>query len=226
MKTVRPPVDRTANRKGRRYLRIVGKLSAGLAILGIGTFGWLCWQIDRTGQSDERRPVDVIVVLGAGTNADGSPSQDIMERVQHGIELYHAGWAKAILFTGGNGPASASNQGRSMALASEILPSQAFAVEGTWETQSDASYSAALMRERGWQSALLVTHPLHCYRARRFFRQEGIEAYVSPTGPVSAVPQPWRTYYTVREALGVVWPYLDLPDWLTAWLQTKVYERE
>lgn len=198
---------------------------AGLLVV-VGVFSWLAWQIDRTARIDETRHVDVIVVLGAVVNPDGSPGQDLIERTRHGVELYRAGWAETMLFTGGQGLYSASQQGPRLAIEMGVPAEVALSVEGPWETRGDASYSAALMREHGWHTALLVTHPLHCYRARLLFRQQGVEVYVSPTGPVSAVPQPWRTYYTLREAVGVVWPYLRLPDWFTAWLQEHVYGLE
>jgi uncharacterized SAM-binding protein YcdF (DUF218 family) len=127
------------------------------------------------------------------------------------------------LFTGGYGPHSASNQGSEIAVEMGVPPDVVFSVEGPWDTRGDASYSAELMREHGWHTALLVTHPLHCYRARLFFRDQGIEAYASPTGPADGVPQPWRTYYALREAVGVIWPHFNFPDWFTRWVEERVY---
>ncbi|MBN1583863.1 MAG: YdcF family protein [Anaerolineae bacterium] len=179
--------------------------------------------IDRTASIDETRSVDAIIVLGAAVALDGTPSQDVVERTRHGVELYHEGWAEKILFTGGQGPNSASNQGSTLAVEMGVPSDAVFQVEGPWDTRGDASYSATLMREHGWHTALLVTHSLHCYRARLFFRQAGIEAYTSPTGSVHNVPQFWRMYYALREAVGVVWPYLNLPDWFTRWAEELVY---
>lgn len=219
--------DLRRQRRGSKRLRRVLLWIWGVgAVVVMVVLGRLMWLIDRTGRVDEARSVDVIVVLGAGVRPDGSPGQDLIERTWHGVALYKAGWAETILFTGGQGPHSASNLGSKMAIEMGVPPDAVFPVEGPWETLGDARYSTMLMRQHSWHSALLVTHPLHCYRARRFFRQEGVVAYVSPTGPVDSVPQPWRTYYTWREAVGVIWPYLNLPDWFTTWLQSNLYGLE
>lgn len=214
----------TPPRPRRRLLRrAVGLGLATLVLIGTVWWGRLTWLIDRAGRLDQAGPADVIVVLGASVNADGSAGQDIIERVRHGVELYQAGWSQVMLFTGGEGPAGAARLAAELA-AQQGVPDQAIIpVEGSWETRSDALLSAALMRERGWQTALIVTHPLHCYRAALFFRQAGIQAYISPTASTAQVPQPWRIYYTWREALGVIWPHLRLPDEWTAWLQQTVY---
>jgi hypothetical protein len=51
-----------------------------------------------------------------------------------------------------------------------------------------------------------------------------MQTSVHETGPARVVPQPWRTYWAIREAVGALWPYLHLPAWFTARLQATVYK--
>ena len=212
-------------RLGRYAMRGFGLI----ALAGLLGFGSLCWRVDRQGRTDEARPADVIVVLGALVQPNGQPGPNLQARVHHAIELYRADYASHIICTGGEigDPTSAAAVACKLA-ERQGIPAEALRLaDGSWDTQADARFTAEVMRARGWQTALVVTHPLHAYRARYFFRRAGIDAYTSPTTTnLSAIRQPWRIYYTVREAAGVLWPLLEsagLPQKWTARLQRWVY---
>jgi uncharacterized SAM-binding protein YcdF (DUF218 family) len=84
------------------------------------------------------------------------------------------------------------------------------------------------MLSRGWQTAILVSHPLHLERARTFFRSEGLIVYTSPTNTdLSHIDWETRAWLTAREAVGIVWFSLEelgIPyDW-TVPLSHWVYE--
>ena len=200
-----------------------------IALIGLIGFGALVWRVNRQGLVDEARQVDVIVVLGAAVKADGQPGPNLQERVRHAVELYHAGFATRIICTGGERghPSSAAAVACKMTQTQGIPPEALRLADGSWDTQTDARFAAEIMAVEGWQTALLVTHPLHTYRARRFFRQAGIKAYTSPTTTnLAAIDQPWRAYYTFREAVGVLWPLLKnagLPETWTRQFQEWVY---
>lgn len=200
-----------------------------VALAGLLGFGVLCWRVDRQGRTDEARPADAIVVLGAAVQPDGQPGPNLRERVRHAVELYRAGYAAHVICTGGErgDPTSAAAVACKLAMQQGVPPEALWLADGSWDTLADARFAAEVMAAQSWRTALLVTHPLHAYRARRFFRQAGVQAYASPTTTdLSAIPQPWRAYYTVREAVGVLWPLLEragLPAAWTARLQRWVY---
>jgi uncharacterized SAM-binding protein YcdF (DUF218 family) len=165
----------------------------------------------------------------AAVQPDGQPGPNLRERVRHAVELYRAGYAAHVICTGGErgDPTSAAAVACSLAMQQGVPPEAVRLADGSWDTLADARFAAEVMAAQSWRTALLVTHPLHAYRARRFFRQAGVQAYASPTTTdLSAIPQPWRAYYTVREAVGVLWPLLEragLPAAWTARLQRWVY---
>lgn len=204
----------------------------GLAILIVLAFGVLAWQINRLGSQDLAQPADVIVILGARVEPDGSPSSDLLSRTFHGIDLYNAGLAPAVICAGGVGGDRLSAGAVACRYAAQELgvPEAVLWVAGEGNartTAEEAVQVAQIMRDNGWQSAILVSHPLHLFRARWLFRRAGVEATTSPTNTdLQRIVPPLRAWYTLREAGGValtIAEELPLVDQLLAWLNQRVY---
>jgi uncharacterized SAM-binding protein YcdF (DUF218 family) len=213
-----------------RLFRYIVMMLGFVGLSAIALFLKLCLDIDRQGRMDQARPADAIVVLGAQVLPDGQAGPDLGARTAHAVGLYQAGLAPRLICTGGvkgersSAAAVAGNLAMSLGVPQEAI----FLADGSWKTQEDAVQTAVVMAQHGWQTAIVVSHPLHLYRARLFFEREGIIVYTSPTTTdVDGIVQPWRAYYTVREGAGVLWPYLEwmgFPAHWTARLQELVYE--
>ena len=66
------------------------------------------------------------------------------------------------------------------------------------------------MAANGWRSAILVSHPLHVFRARWFFQNAGVQVVTSPTSTETGrIFLPLRVWYAVREAGSMVVTTLD-----------------
>ncbi len=212
-----------------RLVRQVFVLLASLGLVAVLAFACLCWQVDRHGRKDLARTADAIVVLGAVVLPNGQPGPDLTTRTEHAVALYHEGLAPRLICTGGakDEPASAAAVSRALAVSLGVPEQVIFLADGSANTEEDAQQVAALMRRYDWQTAIVVSHPLHMYRADLFFAKAGITTYTSPTSTdVDAIDLPLRVYYTVREATGVLWPYLEefgLPPTWTSALQRRVY---
>jgi glutamyl-tRNA synthetase len=76
-----------------------------LAIVGLGVLYYVITliQVWRVGDSDQARPVDAIVVMGAA-QYDGRPSPQLQARLDHVVELWNDGLAPLVVVTGGNQP--------------------------------------------------------------------------------------------------------------------------
>jgi len=212
----------------RLFRYIVAALGL-VSLSAIALFLKLCFDIDRQGRVDRAQPADAIVVLGAQVLPNGQAGPDLEARTAHAVGLYQAGLAPRACTGGVKGERSAAAAVAGNLASSLGVPQEAiFLADGSWKTQEDAVQTAAVMAQHGWQTAIVVSHPLHVYRAKLFFEREGIVAYTSPTTTdVDGIAQPWRTYYTVREGAGVLWPYLErmgFPSHWTARLQKLVYE--
>ena len=92
----------------------------------------------------------------------------------------------------------------------------------------DAAATAQVMADQGWRKAILVSHPLHLYRARWLFRRIGLDVVTSPTSTeVERIAPPLRAWYAGREAAAILITALDgweivPPEWI-ARLQRWTY---
>ena len=79
-------------------------LGVGVVVLiALGYYLVTLYQVWSTGDHDEARPVDAIVVLGAA-QYDGRPAPVLASRLDHVLELYRPGYADTIVVTGGKQP--------------------------------------------------------------------------------------------------------------------------
>ena len=77
-------------------------------------------------------------------------------------------------------------------------------------TKGDAASASRLMVDKGWNSAILVSHPLHLERARLLFQEQDIIVYTSPTNTdLASIPRVTRAWLTAREAVGILWPAFE-----------------
>jgi uncharacterized SAM-binding protein YcdF (DUF218 family) len=158
----------------------------------------------RTGRSDQARPVDAIVVLGAA-QYDGTPSPQLAARLDHVVTLYDEGVAPLVVVTGGKQPNDRFTEAESSAryLAERGVPGDAIAMESAGSsTYESLANTAELLGQRGLDSVVVVTDPYHALRSRLTAEDVGLTAYVSPT-PTSVVRGASSLRRHLLEAAGV-----------------------
>jgi uncharacterized SAM-binding protein YcdF (DUF218 family) len=202
----------------RRLLRALLTVLVLVLLAGAITFLYIAWRVNRTGLADKAQRADAIVVLGARVSVDGAPGPDLYVRTLHAVNLYRRGLAPYLICTGGyqSDRLSAAAVARDLAVFIGVDPARILLAEGAMTTQEDAASAWKLMSARGWQRAILVSHPLHLERARLLFEAEGITVYPSPTNTrLDAIPWRTRAWLTLRETVGIVWiamEALGVPD--------------
>lgn len=212
-----------------RVLRFLFLVLLSLSLLCIAGLAAVCFNIDYHGRTDLAQPADVIVVLGAQVLSDGQPGPDLRSRTEHAVSLYWAGLAPRLICAGGvrDDPASAAAVCKALAVQLGTPAEAVFLADGSANTEEDAQQVAAVMRRHGWQSVVVVSHPLHVYRAKLFCEREGLTVYTSPTTTdLDSIDLPLRGYYTIRECTAILWPYLEqagFPAEWTAALEHWVY---
>jgi len=153
-----------------------------------------------TARTDDRTRSDVIVVLGA-SQFDGRPSSVLEARLEHAETLYDAGVAPRVVTVGGGQPGDRFTEAGAgeMYLAEQGVDDVVAVEEGSDTLQSLEAVSA-LMADRGWETAVLVTDPWHALRSLRMAEDAGIEAVSSPTrrGP-SVRTRSTEVRYIARE---------------------------
>lgn len=170
----------------RLYRRIGRYLVRGLAILLslaiIGVIG-LGAAIILYGQQDHAVSSDVIIVLGAGTRANGSASPAYTRRIRHAISLYERGLAPYILCTGGYGyywKVKTEAQACAELLTNSGVPSTAILLEEkSASTEENAIYARQVMDTYDLHSAILVSDDFHLLRAAILFQLQGVTVHPS-----------------------------------------------
>ena len=187
----------------RRWLRRVLWTVLAVVVLGAAWFGLNLWLVYRTGESDQARPVDAIVVLGAA-QYDGRPSPQLAARLDHVVVLWNKGLAPMVITTGGKRQGDRFTEAEASAKYLEAHGVPAAAIE---QVQGATSYDELaavrdLLRSRSLQRVLLVSDPYHSLRIRLVSQELGLVAYVSPT-PTSVVRGGRAFWLEVKEAAGV-----------------------
>jgi uncharacterized SAM-binding protein YcdF (DUF218 family) len=153
----------------------------------VGLVVWLgitAWRISVFSDT-ETHPgkVDFAVVLGASA-PHGKPSPVFAARIDYAVELYLAGRADQILFTGGRGegesiPDALAAKSYAVALG---VPADSILIEATSRTTRENLMEARrLLSDKPAVTCFLVSDPLHLFRATRMMKDVGITGYAAPT---------------------------------------------
>jgi uncharacterized SAM-binding protein YcdF (DUF218 family) len=163
----------------RDLTRLLLSFVAAAAILA----AYAAFRIWEQGDRDERRPADAIVVLGAA-QYDGRPSPVFRARLEHAVSLYHEGYAKLLIVTGGKAEGDRTTEAaaaRQFAIDHDVPP-EAILVEDEGRTTLESLATVGqMLRQRQATTALFVSDRAHMLRVLRIARDQGLEAYGSPT---------------------------------------------
>ncbi|MFN7210032.1 MAG: YdcF family protein [Aggregatilineales bacterium] len=161
------------------------------------------------GQVDRAAPADAIVILGAGTRRDGTPSYSYARRIRHALSLYAQGYAPRLICTGGYTQSHLKSEGAACAemLRKHGVPESAiFYEEQSRNTEENALYTHRIMAANGWERALLVSDGYHLFRAEAMFRARGLTVSSSPA-QLTGGELPWQSVIRnmLRETAAFVW---------------------
>jgi uncharacterized SAM-binding protein YcdF (DUF218 family) len=162
--------------------KILKYLLPGLALPLIG-LGFNAFHIYQFASKSYDTPSDVAIVLGAGSN-EGKVSPVFRERINHGITLFQTGKVSSIIFTGGLGKwqnISDSEAARRYAITKGIPSEHILIEEKSSITYENLLEAKALMEQKGFGSALIVSDPLHMKRAMAMCEALEINALPAPT---------------------------------------------
>jgi uncharacterized SAM-binding protein YcdF (DUF218 family) len=177
---------RRADRVDRPRRRTLGRVLLAATLLVLFVLGYYLvtlFQVWSTGRTDQARPVDAIVVLGAA-QYDGRPSPQLAARLDHVVDLWPRGLSPIVVVTGGKQPADRFTEAETSAayLFERGVPADAILQENQGRSTGESLAGVAdLLGERGLDTVLLVTDPYHALRSRLIAEDAGLTAYVSPT---------------------------------------------
>lgn len=159
----------------------------GIAVLASGVFPVGLWLQFLLTTAEAPRQADAIVVLGGGIYDQDTLSPGTAERLIHGLRLWKKGYASVIILTGGNPANPAVPESDVMArVAIDLgIPQSSLIVERhAANTHAQAHTVGDLARRHNIRTILLVTSPVHSYRAVRVFQKTGLTVVSTPAAPL------------------------------------------
>lgn len=177
----------------KKFLRVHKRIfffaTAGFACLAfLLVFTELPWVLSKPIMVQENikaSPVIVVLYSGYGDVVENGLDRYSLQRLQKGVRLWKRGFASFLLFSGGSADRRGNGHpgAQRMALEAEArgIPRERIVVEhGSKDTRHNVMNSSSILRERGWDSLILVTSDFHMKRAVNLFKEEGVHIYPAP----------------------------------------------
>ena len=162
--------------------RVIQSLGTSVA-LALVYFLVSLFQVWNTGRSDDRQPVNAIVVLGAA-QYDGRPSPQLQARLDHALKLWNLNLASYMVVTGGK---QVGDRFTEAAAARKFFESKGVASELILEENTGTTTYASLLAvsqvisEQKITKVVIVSDPFHQLRAKLIAQEVGLDAKSSPT---------------------------------------------
>ena len=162
--------------------RVVQSFGASVAVV-LFYFLVSLFQVWNTGRSDDRQPVDAIVVLGAA-QYDGRPSPQFQARLDHALKLWKLDLASYIVVTGGK---QVGDRFTEAAAARKFFETKGVTDNLIFEENLGKTTYASLLAvsrvasERKIERVLIVSDPFHQLRAKLIAQEVGLDAITSAT---------------------------------------------
>jgi vancomycin permeability regulator SanA len=158
------------------------------------------------GNTDYRRPADVIVVMGAKTYADGHPSDLLADRVRTACDLYKQGLAGHMIFSGGpgDGPIDEPHAMRTLALRLGVPDSAIIIDSNGLNTAATVRNTLAIFKAMDFHRVLVVSHFYHLPRIKMAYQSQGQDVWTTPALQ-TRIPRD-IVYFIFREA-AALWAY-------------------
>jgi len=160
------------------------------------------------GKTDYRRHADAAVVLGARVYRDGRASDALADRVRTACDLYRAGLVPCLVMSGGpgDGRTHETQAMRDMAISLGV-PADAILLDPQGvSTEATARNTAELLRARGIDRVLAVSHFYHLPRVKFLFKRHGLDVFTVPAKEsylLTAMPK-----FIAREVAAIWWHWL------------------
>ena len=199
-----------------KKIRTRNKVILLLIFLIMGYIGKNVFDICSFSTEDQRQKADVAVILGAAAY-DGEVSPVFRERIDHGITLYRERYVDRLIVTGGTAEGAKVSEAAAARdyLLSQGIPGEAVLLEEESSiTQENLENSKVIMDENGFETAIIVSDPLHMKRAMLLAEDAGINAYSSPTPTSRYVSLRTKIPFLARETfyyIGYKWYRIFFP---------------
>jgi vancomycin permeability regulator SanA len=153
------------------------------------------------GRRDDIQAADVAIVPDNTVEKDGRPSARLRARLDQAVTLYRQGLFPDVIVSGGMGSEGFDEaQVMKSYLVENGVPEGRIHVDsGGATTHLTARNAARMMRENGWQRAMVVTQYFHVPRMRLALKRSGVTPVFSAHAQYFELRD---VYSTAREVIG------------------------
>lgn len=178
----------------------VGVCLVVFPLLQMYCFGW----------TDYRRKGDIAVVFGCKVYANGLLSAALADRVRSGCDLYHDGLVDHLLMSGGPGQGAIheTHAMRDFAIQSGVPRDRILIDEFGLNTDQTVAGTVPVLRRRGFERVLAVSHFYHLPRIKLSYRRAGFDVFTVPATQAFRIPR--QELLLVREVVAL-WAYYLRP---------------
>lgn len=201
---LRPPLD-SGERKVRWPARLTAIATVGTCLVTFPLLQMYCF-----GWTDYRRSGDVAVVFGCRVYASGRLSAPLADRVRSACELYHEGLVDRLLMSGGPATEKVHETHAMRDFAVELgVPRERILIdEFGLSTDETVSSTTPLLRARGFDRVLAVSHFYHLPRIKLAFHRAGLDVFTVPATPARRMK--YQELLLAREVVAL-WAYYLRP---------------
>lgn len=156
----------------------------------LSLFGNLIPSCENVVSDKENKQFDTGIILGGMISYDESRDRILfnsnVNRMTQTVELYKKGIIKNIFITGGSGSILYPKKREASLLKNYMItyfhiPEKDIQIENNSNnTHENALYSKSILDSLGWKhnKFVMITSPLHQYRAQACFAKQGIKTYI------------------------------------------------
>lgn len=167
------------------------------------------FQIVFFGEDAQPKKSDCIIVLGCSVYGS-TPSPFLVWRLNKGMELYNRGYGSYMIVSGGKGSGENISEAQAMKnylVSKGISPSRIIMEDKSASTMANLINSGEIMKNRGFDTAVIVSNKYHLKRISLMAESQHIDASYSGVfvssyknneifGYIREIPALWKYYLT------------------------------
>ncbi|MEW6008516.1 MAG: ElyC/SanA/YdcF family protein [Candidatus Omnitrophota bacterium] len=197
---------RTSSRKALKFAIVLGSI---YLLLFYTPFIWYIAEPLKIINNPNK--ADVIVVFAAGVGESGRAGQGYEERVQYGVQLYNKGYAEHLIFSSGYKFIYEEPMLMKVLAVSLGVPQEAIILEEkATNTYENVKFTDEILKEKKWDSILLVSSPYHMLRAGLVFKKNAKGVKVSYAPILRSLYYDKKDGIKLRHIRGIIHEYLGI----------------
>ncbi|MCE0723003.1 MULTISPECIES: YdcF family protein [Legionella] len=190
-------------------MKLFMQIGIFVLLVFIIAYSFFALYIIKNAENDEKKQADVILVLGAKAYRNNAYNLCLVARIKHAVDLYKAGYAPKLLFSGGTDTEDGANEAQTMkqiALSLGVPAKDILLESASTSTYENFLFSKKIVQTNKFKSIMLVTEPFHAPRAILVAQKLGIKVISSPAVKSTCwTKNKYLSRYFLKEPLAILY---------------------